>query len=611
MIDAIIAFVDGLQRALAGLLKRLSNIGAAIVSPFERGVMAIVHAFFVLFERFEGIEELFGYIGRAFLWPFRLCWRLLASIGSVVVPRSARNILAAPFHGLAIVGGRIGSGLMRAAEAVNLDGLILRLVKISRPIWYPFAAVGTFFVAWAATRPFKKLLWGIPVLVLVLPILVATAWGAYWGKEAIAGRYRLALTQSLEGKDYPRAQLLERKLSAIGINTTLSEFKTAQALGHDGKLDEAYERMQRLAPVESPGYPLGHIWIIQHLLSRKLNVPADEASRLVGIHFKHLSVLGIKGPEIDMMKAAWLIQDKKLEEAAALLKPLVHTIPSAAIERFNINLALKHQEQARQDAHDVSNYLQQQSHDGNSLSTHEYASWAAAEQLLGNYAASRKVLREWLKHFPKDDNARQNVAALSLQEFDEILSAPTPNPEELARRLRLAFTLADITDNMKQRVTLLFQQQDAHPELLQLFDLLAQSKDLPASLAETLGTAAAVTGKWDKAQFFLNQSVSKDPKNAVAWNNLACALLQQEKGPLDKALAASNKAVELKPDDFRFRETRGEILLKLSRWQEAVDDLEYALNGLPDAIVIHQSLGKAYDAIGNKELAAVHRQYAN
>jgi len=200
---------------------------------------------------------------------------------------------------------------------------------------------------------------------------------------------------------------------------------------------------------------------------------------------------------------------------------------------------------------------------------------------------------------------------VNLQEFDEILSSPAPKPEELSARIRAAFALAEASDNMKQRLAMLYQQRAARPELRALFELLARSDDLTSSLAETLGTAAGVNGEWDQAQIYLEQAVKKDATNAVAWNNLACALLQKQNTPPDKALSAANKALELKPDDFRFRETRGEILLRLSRWRDAVDDLEYALNGLPDSPVIHQALGKAYDALGNKELAAAHHQYAN
>jgi tetratricopeptide (TPR) repeat protein len=332
---------------------------------------------------------------------------------------------------------------------------------------------------------------------------------------------------------------------------------------------------------------------------------------MAGLHLNQLSALGVKGPEIDMMRAAWLTQEHKLDEAARLLKPLVHGNASAAVERLRINLAINNREQAILDAREVHDHLQRRVQEGNSLSDHEYETWAAAEQLLGDSSAYRQLTREWLKHFPESIGARKNVVAISLQEFDEILASPDANLRELAGRLRTAFTLSDATQNMKDRVALLYRQRGDRPILTAMFEELSKKPDLPSSLAETLGTAAAISSEWDAAEYYLKQATSTDPRNAIAWNNLSCALLQKPTPPLESALQAAQKACELTPDDFRFRETRGEILVKLGRWREAIDDLEFALNGLPDNPAIHRSLGKAYEAVGNKELAAVHLQYSD
>ena len=60
--------------------------------------------------------------------------------------------------------------------------------------------------------------------------------------------------------------------------------------------------------------------------------------------------------------------------------------------------------------------------------------------------------------------------------------------------------------------------------------------------------------------------------------------------------------------DARFMETRGQILVKLGRWQEASQDLEHAINGsVPNSNEAHRSLVVAYEALGLKELAEAHR----
>ncbi|HEX4413923.1 MAG TPA: hypothetical protein VH107_09875 [Lacipirellulaceae bacterium] len=600
-----------IRRAYANALRRISRVGSALVSPIESLVMGVLRGVFRVTERGQGVEHLFGRMGALLLWPFRLVARAIGAVSRVLVPRSLRSGMARGFASFARLGSRAGGAILRAAEWLNLDGILLSIARLTKPIWYPFAAFGGFFVAWTATRPLKKLLWGLPVLVLVLPILVATTWGAYWGKDTIANRYKLALTETLEKKDYAKTQLLERKLAGFGIDTALSDFNTAKALESDGKVDEAYERIQRLAPVESPGYPMGHVWIIQHLLAGKLNLSDAEVHRLAGIHLQHLATLGIKGPEIDMMRAAWLTQDKKLAEAAEVLKPLVPRFSSAAVERYRIDLALNDLAQARLDAREVCDHLERERQNGAALSNHEYETWVAAAQTLGNRDGERDIADAWMKHFPDSAGARKSIAALSLLDFDKMFISPDSNPHELAEKLLTGFALGKVTENMQQRVILLYEQQESHPELKALFADLAKSNDLPPTLAEALGTAAAVNHDLPAAERYLRMAVSKNPDSDVSWNNLAYVLVQKPNPPLEEALAATNKALAIAPDDFRYRQTRGEVLVKMQRWKEAVDDLEYALNGAPDAFAIHQSLAQAYEALGNKELAAAHRQNAN
>jgi tetratricopeptide (TPR) repeat protein len=600
-----------IRRAYANALRRISRAGRALVSPIESAVMGVLSGVFRATERGQGVEHLFGRIGGLLLWPLRVAARFIGAVSRVVVPRSLRSGVARGFAWFSRLGSRVGGAILRAAEWLNLDGILLAIARLTKPVWYPFAAFGGFFVAWTATRPLKKLLWGVPVLILALPILAATAWGAYWGKDTIASRYKLALTETLEKKDYAKTQLLERKLAGFGIDTALSDFNTAKALENDGKIDEAYERIQRLAPVEAPGYPMGHVWIIQHLLAGKLNLPDAEVHRLAGIHLQHLATLGIKGPEIDMMRAAWLTQDKKLAEASEVLKPLVPRFSSAAIERFRIDLALNDLTQARLDAREVCDHLERERQNGAALSNHEYETWAAAAQTLGNRDREREIAHAWMDHFPESAGARKSIAAFSLLDFDQTFTTLDADPHDLAEKLRTGFALGKVTENMQQRVILLYEQQDSHPELKALFADLAKSKDLPPTLAEALGTAAAVNHDLPAAQRYLRMSVSQNPESAVSWNNLAYVLVQLPNPPLEDALAATNKALAIAPDDYRYRQTRGEVFLKLHRWKEAVDDLEFALNGAPDAFAIHQSLAQAYEALGNKELAAAHRQNAN
>jgi predicted Zn-dependent protease len=71
-----------------------------------------------------------------------------------------------------------------------------------------------------------------------------------------------------------------------------------------------------------------------------------------------------------------------------------------------------------------------------------------------------------------------------------------------------------------------------------------------------------------------------------------------------------NSVIEHNPTEPQYRGTRGHILAKLGRWQEAVPDLEASLKH-KDTPEVHQRLAEAYDNLGMASLAAKHRQAAD
>ena len=139
-----------------------------------------------------------------------------------------------------------------------------------------------------------------------------------------------------------------------------------------------------------------------------------------------------------------------------------------------------------------------------------------------------------VEHFPKSRRARKNIAAINLQAFDQRIASPDANPRELAERLRTGFAYGGVTENMQQRVVLLYQQQAEHPNLQARFAELGKSTDLPPTLAEALGTAAAVNHDLPACKSTC-MAVAQDPKSAVSWNNLAYVLVQTPNPPLNTA----------------------------------------------------------------------------
>jgi tetratricopeptide (TPR) repeat protein len=604
------SLIERLRQAPGRAAKWLSGVGAAIVSPFERAAAAMTHKLFAVSEGFEGVESLLVQIGLALLWPVRMLWRLLARIGAALVPRSARNALAAPFHAFSTLAQSFGHGLMRAAEALNLDGVVLRLIRWTRLFWYPFAALGGFVHAWLSTRSFRQLLWGLPVFVVLLPLAAIAGWTKWLGRDGVAAQYRLAIKEARDEKDFKRADLFERKLAQLGVETQFAEYQTAYALGQDGKYSEAYERMKRLAPADRPGYPPAHSWIVHHLLLGLLEDSDEARMRLAKAHLDHLHSLGTKNPNIDLWRALWLSKNQQPEEAAKVLEPLVSRIPPAAVMRMKIHALLNKPDDARSDARWVRSHMQDRSDNGDALSPQDFNDWQIAERLLGNVPKAHSLAERWLKAEPTSKEARAALAELSQRMFDRALAAPNPDAERMAALFVQAGELAEDHTRLQKQVAALYRLRSRFPVADEVVIRIVDSPKTPATILEAIGTAAATVGELDKAKDYLQRAIKMDPQNSIAWNNYAWILLQGPESDLEAALQAVTKALAIRPDEFRYRETRGQVLVRMARWQEAIADLEYAANGMPESRDIHLSLAKAYDALGDKQLAQVHREHA-
>ena len=587
----------------------LSWLTGLIVRPIEFLLHGVARTLVPVSEAAEHAEFLSLSILRLITAPVRLIWRAAVAL-SESLPRPVQYACSAPLHAALWLKHITIAAFVYLAEALNLDVVVAFLIRWTLPIWYPFAALINFVRYWFLTRQNMQLAWGLPILFIVVPGMWIACSRAIFGDEPLAEQYRASVQHAREMRDYDRMQLFERKLTQLGVSTEAADFRTAVAFAKDDNIAEAYRRMQKLGPEDSPGYPAAHFWIVHNILMGRLDVPAKEVQNVVGNHLRQLDLLGVKGESVDLLRAFWFARDSKNAEAAKLLKPIAHRIPAAAIERMRLDLAMNDASEARKDAALVSEHMYRQKRAGTSLSTDDYRCWAVAEEILGNQPVVQNVIQNWLRAYPSDKEARATLAKIKISELGEEGVQVEDDPGDLAERIQDAFASEIVSARLKQQISMLYHARATNKVLQSVFETIRQSPELPSLLCDTLGTAAATEGDWDVARIYLERAVAHDSQNFVALNNLAFVMLKQNKD-LDKAFTAANRALESQPENFHFRETRGQILVKLGRWNEAIADLEFALNGIPDSPNIHRSLAEAYRETGNPQLAAVHDQYAN
>lgn len=126
-----------------------------------------------------------------------------------------------------------------------------------------------------------------------------------------------------------------------------------------------------------------------------------------------------------------------------------------------------------------------------------------------------------------------------------------------------------------------------------------------------LGMHALIAGRYDKARGFLEQAIlhtrGEDP---MVLNNLATAMIRSDQQTADEALKLVNNALEKLPDHPDILSSRGEILLAMEQWPQAVTDLRHALTVQQDNAELHRLLEQAYRGLPDPAMADEHKRRA-
>jgi len=141
-----------------------------------------------------------------------------------------------------------------------------------------------------------------------------------------------------------------------------------------------------------------------------------------------------------------------------------------------------------------------------------------------------------------------------------------------------------------------------------LGDMISRN-DMPASAYLILGTDAARRNKREEALKYLEQASRMAPDAPTVLNNLAWTIAQGDQpDDLRRAVALCNAALYLAPHDSHFHDTRGRILSRLGRYQEALADLEMCSRVMDNDPEFHSVIAGVYEQLGLKEPAASHRK---
>lgn len=330
-------------------------------------------------------------------------------------------------------------------------------------------------------------------------------------------------------------------------------------------------------------------------------------------------------------------QTGRASEAINLLEKASEEQPGVGLALARLLLAHGKRQQAEAPLRRAKRYFQQQA-EANLLRQDAHHSWVECAVLLGEHAAALDALhkttqalqllpgltgqrhdygigavlveRAWVA--PQSARYAQTLAAVSLQWLTILDQTPNSSPSQRFTLLDLATRADPGNAALLGRLLAVVRPRPAEADSNRDF-LKALLADNRAPVLSRLGLALDGLRRGDATTDpgrLLQEALAQAPQTAQAMNNVAFLLALRAPEDAPRALALIDAVLARWPDQPNYRDTRGQILMRLGRWQEACLDLEAALPRMTNKKSTHQALAEAYQHLGQTEKAAQHRRLA-
>ncbi|TWT37090.1 Tetratricopeptide repeat protein [Posidoniimonas corsicana] len=590
--------LDGLREAGA----RVVDVREWVAEKWDHAFGTFFDSLLGVFDSFESLESGVARLVQIVFWPITATARLLR----------IDRLLGFLIHLPALIAWGVFAGLMRAAELVHMDGVLQRVADFMYWLTTPVRAVFSFVHAWGATRSARDLALATPALLMLLPFAYVAIAGKVQGHGTIAERYREAVRDADEQGDYEVADLMRRKLEQLGVSTNRSDYIAAARLEEQGDMAGAYQKMKGLAPADAPGFMPAQYWIVQKLLANELTKAEEpelaDPNRRLELALERLNQVSAatgQSEALALTRAYILVEQGHPDQALEAIGSYGSASFPAAAMRLRILAKSGRQRDATEQARLVLRLFDE--HQPAEPSADDHRSRALAAAVAGEDQHAEQALLDLVAIEPDDPQARQQLSVVSMRLAQRTLGSDSFNGRRLAERVVRAQRLGappEAVASALQSIVAQRRRSDAHREA---WNELLAAPDAGAELIHAAGTIAASAGEITQARKAFRQLTDAGDAPPVVWNNLAWALSQEPRPEYAEALVAVNHALAAEPNNPRFRETRGQAYLHLKRWREALDDLEHSLNAMPDSPGVHAGLATAYEAVGETQLADIHR----
>lgn len=478
-----------------------------------------------------------------------------------------------------------------------------------------FVAPAYFAGEWLASRRWPSLVRAAPAIVVAG--LLACGWIIHRTASQSARQSAIVQTANTAYSDqnFEYAEFLYGKALRNEPQSHMLAFRRALAIDGVGNHELAEKQMLGLAPPDGvDGLADAHKWFIQKYIS---DAATPETETLLRQHSERLLE-----HEPGNVQAHWVLvnhamQTANLKSALEHFPSVVEQMPAVRIRYAKALYTAGDRSRAHQQAGKSVTYIRSEFEKTPDAlrEVNFFVDWAAAHAIRDEYRMAIRVL---------NSGARQAAAAKQDQ-------APY---HQAAAQITVAWTMhleRTDPDSVKTQFELLGNAIQLNPNDASLLARIAQlagavdSQDgiatdaLHTALAEgtapplvhfLLGTQAALKNDASTARRHLERAIKMQPRALASLNNLAWTIAHADPADLPGALRLVDEAIAIAPTHAQVRDTRGQILVLMQRWPEAIDELELALRELNGEPHIHRALSLAYQHIGEPALSKLHAEKA-
>ena len=515
---------------------------------------------------------------------------------------------------------------------------------------------------WSDSGRSRALLLGIPAIVLSGLGVISLLWANFAMADSLEDRYKTKLEKSraekrrlnetigLEARmqkasqlsnsnqtanliptDDPRQVELENwrseekiyleKLNDLNPAEPEYMFQLAMVSYENRDPNKCLAQMKLIAPLEEPGYVKAHLWLAKYYMNSPIKTK-DQALRNINRAMAHSEqCLKREQDNADAKKIKGVLLFARygdLNGAYKIFHELFETDPTYYNSLLQLNRRLKRTDRNASILDRAIEGFHAKLRVDELDSVERVQLWNDLTRCyteLGKFGIAEQKLLNEIKFQSEGDDGAERVwvermlASVYLKRIANLTDATDEGGQQRLKYLGMAFQLAPNNRLAMKQLTRLasHKNQEIAESAASIYDASADL-DAPASVLNEIGVQALANSDYAQALVYFDRAKKKEPKNSEILNNLAYThTVGENPNPargltlIDQALRYLPKTQEARKYLTFFRDTRGQALMQLDRWTEAIADFEFAHQYRPENRQIIESLIRCYQAAGLDE----------